>query len=332
MARLVTFQLNFDAKASGLDFQLAILAVFSLVEEGVRLRKPSAVPDVELAEDIDFRRERAQDGLRYFSGDFDTETGVDGDFWVGRFAVLRQGAAALMEFDAKHGVRFDRGPNLLLEKSSTYFLVDMANSRLVYMERADLPYTRMQSYVERAREVIREKNYENDFSLELEAYPFFGGIVEIFKLFKVVSHVAVTFRHSQSPGLRSEDAMIEALGAEEMKESATAPIGRSLSVPVLLQGAESAPAISRAIEHVRLNKANGVVEVTGVLKDDEKAKLSSANTARRDFIDAGTSRRDFLMATLGFLKRPSAPGKTVDESPAGSEDEPPAKPGDDDPA
>ena len=303
-ARMVVFHIDYQPNDSGLALDEALLAAFSFVPTGVVLRASRTSEEASQQRTSEVDEKFARKGLLYVSGNYDEAAIGERALWTGDLIVSRSGKKTDFNFDVAHGVRIGTGDYTSIEKDKTSYLIDTDAGILVFWERADLPYTRLVSYIAKAQEYHRKEFASNNFNIALWPVTEAAGIDNLFKLFRSVTKVTVEFTHAQSPGRISVDEMLDALGAEVMKETATAPEGKGLNKEALLSQDADAASIAQAIDHIRRNPDNGTVEVSGVMQDETFTTLNSAEPVRREMVTiVGDTRRDFVTAAYSLIKR-----------------------------
>jgi hypothetical protein len=234
--------------------------------EEIMLQLFAYTPAVRLREDT-----RAQ----YQSGDYDRRGKKT---WTGRLRLQRDSITSHTRRDSSKGYVFEdsKGERVLTSESDTFYAFNPELRTLAFRERANLPYTRMISYV-RAALLHNESKLRGVASVHLRPRLANRPIREWLEHFTEVKAVTLRYSHSQSPGNRAVDILMDALNASSISEVVRAPAGDTLNSVALL---DTKSQIGRAIEHIDLNADNGHAIVEGKV-DDELLKIDTKTPVER---------------------------------------------------
>jgi hypothetical protein len=153
-------------------------------------------------------------------------------------------------------------------------------------ERAEIPYTRMQSYVNK---VARPQGVRLRLTPRAEERTAW----QMLDLFDSVRTIGISYRHSQSPGNAVIDGLLETVNAHSAGEQIRAASGEHLDLDALRKNPKLPP--HQAIEHVSVNPQNGEVVATGTV-GDEDVTYRSRDQVRR--LRATADPESQMMATL----------------------------------
>jgi len=228
---------------------------------------------------------------QYQAGDFDD---VGHGRWIGQLEKQARSASTSVTLEGESGFRFHRSDELdaTTSESVSTFLFDERKEILVVHERGAVPYTRFETYV---RYALRKAppSYLEAVTLRLTPRTTKRSVRSWLGHFGTIESLSVRFRHSQSPGNKAADIMLEELNAFIMTETVKADRGKELNKQALLEG-DTAPAI--AIDHIDKNDANGSVFIRGTV-DDEVFVVDTSVPVDRQIITvpAGEDISDALL-------------------------------------
>lgn len=243
---------------------------------------------------------KSDSDVRYQASDYDEFFW----YWHGQLTMLRRRDATTFKRVPGKGYRRDRKAgeeSFMSGDSSIEFVYSPSDHLIVVQEGPDLAYTRFLSYVRHA--INAPENQEYGIRLRLVPEQFESSAWGLFSEFDRVEHVSVVYEHSNSPGKKSVDAFIEALGLEKASETVEAPSG--LDVERLTSGSKDpvrqVQALKDRIEHINRNKDNGVVSVRGQL-DGETQVLSTRTAVRKQRGERREDERSYATALARIIR------------------------------
>lgn len=222
---------------------------------------------------------RSMSPLTYQSGNYE-RTLSEPEVWTGRLERIRTGPVSTVVQDPGGSFKFiDHEVDVPTSHATTYYAYAVEQRILVYRDTAEMPYTRLASYVGGAiHQAARD-----GFLAECEIVPRISTkpLKEWIHRFTTIERVRVNFRHSRSPGNRAIDSILEQLKAESATEIVKAPEKGSLDKTALLNPALP---IGQALDHLHQASQNGEAEVSGRF-GDESVKFNTSHPVERHIID-----------------------------------------------
>ena len=222
---------------------------------------------------------RSMSPLTYQSGNYE-QTLSSPEVWTGRLERIRTGPVSTVVQAADGSFHFiDQQMAVPTSHATTYYAFVPAARILVYRDTAEMPHTRLASYVTGAV----HRAVEAGFLAHCEVTPRKSTkpLKEWIQRFTTIERVRVNFRHSRSPGNRAVDSILEQLEAESATEIVRAPQDGSLNKSTLLS--PTLP-IGQAIDHLDQASQNGEAEISGRF-GDESIKFNTTHPVERHIID-----------------------------------------------
>jgi hypothetical protein len=230
---------------------------------------------------------RSWSQLIYQSGDYrQTVPGV----WTGRMDRIRVAQPSYVQQGPDGAYRFtDVDTEVPTAQATAIYAYAPAAGLLLYQDTAEIPFTRIPSYVHGA---LMKGEHE---SVDVTVTPRRSGrlLREWLDHFTAIDRVTVTYRHSQSPGNRAIDSVLEAWNAVTATETIAARDKEHLNKAELLNSEHS---IGRAFDHLEKAGKNGEARIQGYV-DGEKVKLDTRNPVERHMLEveeAAASMRGIL--------------------------------------
>jgi hypothetical protein len=233
-------------------------------------------------------RLRSGSTLVYQSGDYRRE---EDDIWTGRIDRLREGSKSAVSTDASGAYIFapSSTETITTSQSTSYYAYDPARRLLAYQDTAEIPYTRMESYV---RAAARGAGAE----VSLEPRKLNRTIEGWLSQFTTVDRVTVKYRHSQSPGNLAIDQALEALNAEKGTQTVVAREREALNKEALLSTDNP---IGIALDHLNQAASNGRAMLYGYV-GSERIRVDTSDPVERHMLDFDDTL-DALRPALGRL-------------------------------
>lgn len=221
---------------------------------------------------------RSTSPLTYQSGNYE-RTSTEPEVWTGRLERIRTGRVSVVVQAADGSFQFvDQDMAVPTSHATTYYAFAPETRVLVYRDTAEMPYTRLASYVTGAI----HRAMGDGFAAHCEIAPRTSTkpLKDWIQRFTTINRVRVNFRHSQSPGNRAIDSILEQLEAESATEIVKAPNHRSLNKAALLN--TDLP-IGQALDHLDQASQNGEAQISGRFGDDP-IKFSTTHPVERHVI------------------------------------------------
>lgn len=196
--------------------------------------------------------------LTYQAGSYRREL-TQPEVWIGRLDRIRTDPISQLHRYPDGEFHFiDDKTQIPTTQATTYFAFVPHAKLLIYRDTAEMPYTRMSSYVSAALDAAATDGFSAYCGLEprMTSRP----LREWLQHFSAIDRVRVEFRHSQSPGNRAIDRILEQLNAQTMIEVVSAAPKEQLNKTVLLN--TEAP-VGQALDHLDQSAKNGHAEITG---------------------------------------------------------------------
>jgi hypothetical protein len=246
-------------------------------------------------------RLQSASSVTYQSGDYDRR---GQRVWAGRLDLIKSSRTSAVT-KGRDGYRFQEKQEESVETSeaTTFYAFDPSSSVFLYWDRAAMPYTRVVTYVRRA--VAMDPEFASKVSVRFATRRIERTISEWVKQFSILKQLRAQYRHSQSPGERAVDDILETLNAETASESYRAPPGESLQIEAI---ANSQLPIARVLRHIEKNPSNGKVLLSGQV-DDLALTVDTSNAVERHKISAKDNPKGIIgaltMAARTLLRLPT---------------------------
>ncbi|MBX3205506.1 MAG: hypothetical protein KF764_10585 [Labilithrix sp.] len=254
---------------------------------------------------------------RYQAGSFE-KSGKN--IWTGRIDLLRDSQRSVVHQDPSKGYVFGDdggGEQVTTAEASALFAYHEAAGVLVFRERAAIPYTRLRTFVRSAQR--SSASPYRDMGVELMILPRLRrrNVRKWFDTLDSVRQVSVKYRHSQSPGERNADRLLEQFNASEIKETVTARSGAQLSKEAVLDKRNE---LGLAISHIEKSAKNGIAWISGRL-GEMLVNVTTRRSPERRKVTAGVTRRDVLFALSELVLSVVAAGDDDDDDDVADNDE-----------
>lgn len=222
---------------------------------------------------------RAMSPLTYQSGSYERTISTP-EIWTGRLERIRIGpvSTVLQKPDGSfHFVDEDRA--IPTSHATTYYAFAPDAGLLIYKDMVEMPYTRLASYVSGA--LRRAASAGLRARCELTPRQIDRPFREWIQHFTTIERVRVQFRHSQSPGNRAIDRILEQLNADTASEIVAAAPKQHLRKDALLD--HQIP-IAQAIDHLEQSSKNGEAEIAGHV-GAQRVKFNSRSPIERHLVE-----------------------------------------------
>lgn len=288
---VVTMRVNFQPMDSGLDEEEAMLQVFAFTT-ALKLREDSRA--------------------HYQAGNYDQLQGKSGASWMGMIELQREGRASRTIKDSKRGYLLqDSGSTILTSEDSTIFAYSPITHVVAVRERASIPFTRLASYVLEASRLYSIKDPKRRFYLSLSPIRSEKTLADWIEYFTEIRSVQTEFRHSQSPGNRMVDRLLEQTNADKARSSVRAKPGESLNKDKLLDTGHS---LGQQLNHLDVNPDNGTATLEGKVGNDV-LKVNTHSEVARLRIESDVNP-DLMGVELASIARhvPEAPSEKLQKT------------------
>jgi len=222
---------------------------------------------------------RARSPLIYQSGRY-VRAMANPEVWTGRLERIREGPrSTVVQGDDGSYDFIDAREAVPTSHATTYYAFAPQGRVLVYRDTAEMPYTRLKSYVS---EALRQAAQEGFHAwCEINPRTTSRPLREWLLHFTSIERVRVQFQHSRSPGNRAIDSILEQLNAETATEIVTAAPKQNLNKEALL---DIDLPIGQAIDHLEQAPKNGNAQIVGRV-GDELVKFDTNNPVERHLLD-----------------------------------------------
>ncbi|MBN1607837.1 MAG: hypothetical protein JW940_14460 [Polyangiaceae bacterium] len=247
------------------------------------LIEPDDHRDVEVMQRVFARSSgvqlRARSALTYQSGDYERTLPAP-EVWTGRLERIRTGPVSTVVEAPDGSFHFvDEDVDIPTSHATTYYAFVPAARLLVYLDSAEMPYTRLASYVSGA---LQQATDEGVLAwCELVPRKISRPLREWIQHFTRIERVRVQFRHSQSPGNRAIDSILEQLNADTATEIVAAAPRGDLNKEALL---DTALPIGKALDHLEKAPRNGEAEISGHV-GEQPVKFNTTSPVERHIIE-----------------------------------------------
>jgi hypothetical protein len=240
---------------------------------------------------------RSRSPLTYQSGNYEL-TLQHPEVWTGRLERIRTNPVSNVSQAPDGSFYFaDHDAAVSTSQSTTYYAFAPAARILVYRDNAEMPYTRLASYVAGAIQYAQREGF--DARCEIVPRTSSRPLSEWLQHFTRIEQVRVQFRHSRSPGNRAIDSILEQLNAETATETVKAADGKSLNKAALLN---TNLTIGQALEHLALASNNGEATITGRV-GEEPIKFTTTAPVERHLIEVDDDVQSMRSAFARFAAR-----------------------------
>ena len=239
--------------------------------------------DVEVMQKVFAQSEaihlRSMSPLTYQSGSYERTISTP-EIWTGRLERIRTGPVSTVLQKPDGSYHFvDEELAIPTSHATTYYAFAPDAGLLIYKDMMEMPYTRLASYVSGALRKAASTGIHAQCTLTPRQIdrPFREWIQH----FTTIERVRVQLRHSQSPGNRVIDHILEQLNADTATEAVTAAPKQHLRKEALLD--HQIP-ISQAIDHLEQSSKNGQAEIAGHV-GEQRVKYSSRSPIERHLVE-----------------------------------------------
>jgi hypothetical protein len=231
---------------------------------------------------------------KYQSGNYRRHGAV----WTGEIERQVEAQRTHVSHDSEAGYRMQRsakGRGVLTADKIAAFAFHEGTGVFLMQERAEIPYTRVRSYVRKAHlAAVHQLPSYGGVELDLVPRTVTKSVREWIQYLTEIHMISMTFTHSQSPGNESVDMIFDELDAAEMRQTVQAHNRGKLKKRALLDRTAENP-VSQAVDHIAANPDNGEAVLKGLVEEEPIFIRTKSAVDRRLVPVVGDSIADALV-------------------------------------